>query len=213
MIGERSMLVVVPGTECVRHTALIDRAFRFRHAIFVEEKGWEEIRRPDGREHDRFDCKDTIHHICFCGDEIAGYQRLLPTTRPHILSDVLAHLCRDSPPRGPNIYEWTRFCIAPRHRRMRPCGDGPFLELAQAVVEWGMVHGIHTVTAVIDWRLMVIAMRLHFFARPLGFPQRIGHDEVIALQMSFDHETLRAIHQARGSSDMVLPDVRRPSAA
>lgn len=35
----------------------------------------------------------------------------------------------------------------------------------------GMGHRVDTVTVAIDWRLMVIAMQLRFFVRPLGFSQ------------------------------------------
>ena len=206
------MLMVIPGSDISRHASLMDRVFRFRHSIFVDEKGWTELRQPDGLERDRFDDVHAIHQICLRGDDIVGYQRLLPTTRPHLLSDVLTDLCHRRPPRGPRVFEWTRFCVAPGSREMRPRADGPFLELAQGVVEWGMAHRVDTVTVAIDWRLMVIAMQLRFFVRPLGFPKRIGRDEVVALRMSFNRETLATIRQARGCDDPVLPDLL-PSAA
>lgn len=206
------MLMVIPGSDISRHASLMDRVFRFRHSIFVDEKGWMDLRQPDGLERDRFDDVHAIHQICLRGDEIVGYQRLLPTTRPHLLSDVLTDLCHRRPPRGPRVFEWTRFCVAPGSREMRPRADGPFLELAQGVVEWGMAHRVDTVTVAIDWRLMVIAMQLRFFVRPLGFPTRIGRDEVVALRMSFNRETLATIRQARGCDDPVLPDLL-PSAA
>ena len=207
------MLMVIPGSEISRHATLMDRVFRFRHSIFVDEKGWMELRQPDGLERDRFDDVHAIHQICLRGDDIVGYQRLLPTTRPHLLSDVLTDLCHRRPPRGPRVFEWTRFCVAPGSREMRPRADGPFLELAQGVVEWGMAHRVDTVTVAIDWRLMVIAMQLRFFVRPLGFPKRIGRDEVVALRMSFNRETLATIRQARGCDDPVLPDLPLPTAA
>ncbi|MBN9499669.1 MAG: autoinducer synthase [Afipia sp. 62-7] len=206
------MLMVIPGSDISRHATLMDRVFRFRHSIFVDEKGWMDLRQPDGLERDRFDDVHAIHQICLRGDEIVGYQRLLPTTRPHLLSDVLTDLCHRRPPRGPRVFEWTRFCVAPGSREMRPRADGPFLELAQGVVEWGMAHRVDTVTVAIDWRLMVIAMQLRFFVRPLGFLKRIGRDEVVALRMSFNRETLATIRQARGCDDPVLPDLL-PSAA
>jgi acyl-homoserine lactone synthase len=207
------MLMVIPGSDISRHAALMDRVFRFRHSIFVDEKGWMDLRQPDGLERDRFDDVHAIHQICLRGADIVGYQRLLPTTRPHLLSDVLTDLCHRRPPRGPRVFEWTRFCVAPGSREMRPRADGPFLELAQGVVEWGMAHRVDTVTVAIDWRLMVIAMQLRFFVRPLGFPKRIGRDEVVALRMSFNRETLATIRQARGCDDPVLPDLSRPTAA
>lgn len=69
-----------------------------------------------------------------------------------------------------------------------------------------MAHRVDTVTVAIDWRLMVIAMQLRFFVRPLGFPKRLGRDEVVALRMSFNRETLATIRQARGCDDPVLTD-------
>ena len=107
------MLKVIQGSEIGSHEALMDRVLRFRHAVFVDEKGWEDLRQPDERERDQFDDEHAIHQVCMRDDEIVGYQRLLPTTRPHLLTDVLSDLCKTKPPRGPKIFEWTRFCVAP----------------------------------------------------------------------------------------------------
>jgi acyl-homoserine lactone synthase len=73
------MLMVIPGSDISRHATLMDRVFRFRHSIFVDEKGWMELRQPDRLERDRFDDVHAIHQICLRGDDIVGYQRLLPT--------------------------------------------------------------------------------------------------------------------------------------
>jgi acyl-homoserine lactone synthase len=208
------MLSIVSGHEVEPHHDLMAKVFRLRHNIFVDEKGWHNLRRPDGLERDCFDDHHAIHQVCLRDDEIVGYQRLLPTTRPHLLTEVLRDLCVKRPPRGPQIFEWTRFCIAPEHREVRPRANGVFLELAQGVVEWGLSQRVDTVTVAIDWRLMVIAMQLRFFVRPLGFPKRIGRDEVVALRMSFNRETLATIHAARGSASSVLaPAAAVPSAA
>ena len=207
------MLMVIPGSDIGRHAALMDRVFRFRHSIFVDEKAWTDLRRPDGRECDQFDDEHAVHHVCLRGDEIVGYQRLLPTTRPHLLTEVLGDLCREQPPTGPRVFEWTRFCVAPGWRDLRPRPDGPFLELAQGVVEWGLGHKVDTVTVVIDWRLMVIAMQLRFFARPLGFPKKIGRDEVVALRMSCNREPLDTVQEARGSKAPGVCEMPLPSAA
>ena len=207
------MLIVLSGSEISRQAALMERVYKFRHSVFVEEKGWTDLSHPDGLEHDQFDDAHAVHQICLRDDEIVGYQRLLPTTRSHLLTDVLNDLCRQRPPRGPRVFEWTRFAVAQGHREMRPRGDSPFLELAQGVVEWGMANRVDTVSAVIDWRLMVIAMQLRFFVRPLGFPTRMGRDEVVALRMSFNRETLAALHDARGCTHSVLNDASWPTAA
>jgi hypothetical protein len=108
----------------------------------------------------------AVHRILLRDDEIVGYQRLLPTTRPHLLTSVLSDLCRTKAPRGPRIAEWTRFRVAPSHRESRPRSNGVFLELAQGVVEWGMSANVDIVTVATDWRLMVIAMQLRLFCSP-----------------------------------------------
>ncbi|WP_131120221.1 acyl-homoserine-lactone synthase [Lichenihabitans psoromatis] len=207
------MLKVIHGSEVSAHQELMDRVFRFRHGVFVDEKGWEDLRQPDARERDQFDDAHAIHQVCLRDEEIVGYQRLLPTTRRHLLTDVLGDLCRTKPPRGPRVFEWTRFCVAPSHREVRPRANGAFLELAQGVVEGGMANRVDTVTVAIDWRLMVIAMQLRFFVRPLGFPKKIGRDEVVALRMSFTGETLTTIRQARGCDGPVLERPERQSSA
>jgi acyl-homoserine lactone synthase len=198
------MLTVIDRGNIDQNRDLLDRAFRFRHDVFVDEKGWDDLRRPDGFERDQFDDEHAVHHVLLRNDEIVGYQRLLPTTRPHLLTTVLSDLCRTKPPRGPRVAEWTRFCVAPGQREARPRSNGVFLELAQGVVEWGMGANVDTVTVAIDWRLMVIAMQLRFFVRPLGFPKKLGREEIVALRMSFNRETLAAIHEARGSNDPVV---------
>lgn len=38
------MLLVIPGSDMRRHAALMERAFQFRHKIFVDEKGWSDLR-------------------------------------------------------------------------------------------------------------------------------------------------------------------------
>lgn len=207
------MLGVIRGSDINRRAALMDRTFPFPHAVFVAQKAWADLRQPDGRERDEFDDEKAVLQISLRGDEIVGYQRLLPTTRPHFLTEVLGDLCRERPPTGPRVFEWTRFWVAPGWRAGRPRPNGPFLELAQGVIERGLARRVDTHTVVIDWHLMVIAMQLRLFARPLGFRRKIGKDQVVALPMSFNREALDTIQQARVSDASVLSEISLPTAA
>ena len=47
------MLKVLWGKEAARQSSLMEDVWRFRHQQFVERLGWNDIRRPDGREIDR----------------------------------------------------------------------------------------------------------------------------------------------------------------
>ena len=64
------MLKVIAGSDVSRNAELMDRVFSFRHAVFVDEKGWEDLRQPDGLERDRFDDVHAIHQVCLRDDEI-----------------------------------------------------------------------------------------------------------------------------------------------
>src|SRR5688572_1881616 len=91
-------------------------AFRLRHRVFVEEKGWGDLRRDDGLETDRFDDEHAVHMLYVEDGRVIGYQRMLPTTRPHLLSEVMPELCEGQRPVGPDIWEWTRYCVEQGHR-------------------------------------------------------------------------------------------------
>jgi acyl-homoserine lactone synthase len=90
---------------------LMERIWSFRHMRFVEQLGWENLRRPDRRERDCFDNKHAIHIVLILHDEIIGYSRLLPTTIVHLAAEI----CPDphaNLPSGPHTYEWSRCAVA-----------------------------------------------------------------------------------------------------
>ncbi|HQG29590.1 MAG TPA: acyl-homoserine-lactone synthase, partial [Candidatus Ozemobacteraceae bacterium] len=66
----------------------LESCYRLRHQVFVEERGWNAIRRPDGREIDQFDTPSATHLAVIRDGKLAAYSRILPTTEPHLLSDV-----------------------------------------------------------------------------------------------------------------------------
>ena len=95
---------------------LMERVWSFRHMRFVEQLGWENLRRPDRRERDCFDSRHALHIVLSLGDAIIGYSRLLPTTVAHLAAEI----CPDphaNLPSGPHTFEWTRCAVlvdAPR---------------------------------------------------------------------------------------------------
>jgi len=86
---------------------LMHEVWLFRHQRFVEQLGWEELRRKDGRERDQYDTADAIHAVLIFRGRIVGYSRLIPTTRPHFAGSLGGHLSARMPT-GPSIFEWSR---------------------------------------------------------------------------------------------------------
>jgi acyl-homoserine lactone synthase len=95
----------------------LEACFRLRHDIFVGERGWEDLRRPDGRDVDAFDGDHAIYLLAIDGDRVVGGQRLYPTVLPHMISEVFPHLATRGVPRAATVLEWTRYFVV-RERRM-----------------------------------------------------------------------------------------------
>ncbi|MFV0644769.1 MAG: acyl-homoserine-lactone synthase, partial [Sphingomonadaceae bacterium] len=88
-----------------------------RHDIYIGERGWMDIARADGREIDQFDNDDAIYLLGLTSaGEVVGGSRLVPSLKPHLMSEVFPNLAPDGVPRGKEIYEWTRIFIAPALR-------------------------------------------------------------------------------------------------
>jgi acyl-homoserine lactone synthase len=198
------MMILIHGSDVARHQTLMEEAFRLRHRVFVEELGWSDLRSAERLEQDQFDHEEAVHHLCMHQGRVVGYQRMLPTTRPHLLSDVFPELCEEAIPRGPGIYEWTRNCVA-REWRDSATGVSRFsFELTLAVVEWGLGVGVDTVTVEYDPLFLLRALQMQFLVRPLGYQRIIAGRPTVAVSMRFDMSTLATVRRAYGSADSVF---------
>src|SRR5689334_7736283 len=111
------MILLINKANAARHAPLLDHVYRFRHRFFVDRLGWTALRRPDGREIDQFDTDACVHLVGVEGGSVVSYTRLLPTTEPHLLSDVYPEMLQGgTAPTGPDIWEWTRCAVAPEKR-------------------------------------------------------------------------------------------------
>src|ERR1700720_440952 len=129
--------IVTPDNESFYRDEM-EQAYRLRHQVFVKEMGWTDLAKPDGREIDQFDNKHAVHMLDIEHGEVLGYQRLLPTTRPHLLSDVIPELCVGKPPGGAYIWEMSHHCIAPRRQAGRNSASTIANTLGLSLVEWGL---------------------------------------------------------------------------
>ena len=114
------MFTLLTGDLDTSDPSLADDIYRFRHGFFVEHLKWEACRKPDGRERDQFDGPECLHVVCREGREIVSYARLLPSTRPHLLTHVYPQIMQGgTAPSGPRIYEWTRHAVAAKKRESK----------------------------------------------------------------------------------------------
>ena len=198
------MIHIVTAANADRYAAVMEQAWRLRHRIFVEEKGWTDLARPDGREIDQFDTAHAVHVLALEDDELVGYSRLLPTTRPHLLSDVYPQLCEGERPAGPHLWEWTRQGVARSHRARGKVVNPVSIELLTGIVEWGMANGVTGLLLQMPTLYIIHVLQLHFRAQPLGLPVPIGGEEILAATATFDGRTLARLHKVHGDTRSVL---------
>lgn len=182
----------------------MEEAYRLRHNVFVDEKGWNDLARDDHREIDQFDNENAVHMIAKRDGKVVGYQRMLPTTKPHLLSTVLSDLCEVERPVGKHVWEWTRYCVAKpyreRGRTLSPVANA----LLSSIVEWGMATGVDRIIIEMEPIWLLRLVQLNFMVTPLGIPRDIDGGSVVAVVAKFDHRTLQMLQDMRGNSDPAL---------
>lgn len=198
------MVHVVTSENIHLYQEEMEQAYRLRHHVFVTEMHWEALRRPDGRDVDQFDTPDAVHFLVLRNGEVAAYQRMLPTMKPHLLSDVMPQLCdpvacRDKVLRAPHIYEWTRYCVAPKFRGGTAVSE-PASELICGLVEWGLRTGVTELVVEYDPVWITRFLELGFGVVPLGLPQIMDGRPAVAVHMTLNEETLDRCCTLRGLS-------------
>lgn len=192
------MLHIVTNENVDLYRDEMQQAFRLRHKVFVEERGWSELQSEDGQEIDRFDNEYAVHMLFIEDDRhVIGYQRLLPSTRPHLLSEVLSSLCEVDRPVGPNIWEWTRYCVEAGHRERGRMLSPVANALLSGIVEWGLHNGVDTIIIEMSPLWLLRLVQLHFRVTPLGLPQIISGEEAVAVTAKFDERTLARLYEMR----------------
>jgi acyl-homoserine lactone synthase len=191
------MILAISGRDEHLYPQLFDDVYQLRHQVFVDEMHWDNLRSPDGRERDQFDDEHAVHHIALRDDNVVGYQRILKSTRPHLLDSVFPHLCEGEMPAGPHICEVSRYCVAPGFREGRRSVSTVGSELVAAVVEWGLSAGYSKALFQFEPMWLLRGLQLKFLVRPLGYQVKIGELQVVAAELGFNATTLETIRSSR----------------
>lgn len=197
------MIHIVTAANRALYRKAIEDHFRIRHAIFVEERGWRALERPDGREIDQYDTERTTYLLAMEDGRVVGGHRLFPTVEAHMISDIFPHLVELGPiPSAPEIFEWSRFFVVRERRRMMT-----YLQLMAAVQELCLAEGISQVTAIIEMWWLPRFLEAGFVVKPLGLPKTIEGVATAAVAIDIREESLARVQEMMGSTASVL--VRR----
>lgn len=193
------MIHVISAANHHLYEDVLEEHFRIRHDIFVEERQWETLRKPDNREVDSFDNEDTIYLLALEGRRVIGGHRLYPTTKPSMMSEIFPHLAEvRGCPSDPLVWEWSRYFII-RNRR-----DGNLnLRLMAAVQEFCLAEGIAKISAIMETWWLPRFQEAGFVVTPLGLPALVENAWTMAALIDVSRDTLRAINERTGLSSVI----------
>jgi len=176
---------------------------RDRKKVFVDYLKWD-VPVVDGKfEIDQFDTDAAMYLIATDAQHQRhlGSVRLLPTTGPHLMSEVFPFLCEKGVPVGDDIWEITRLCTAPSKdvdaRLVRR-------RLATAMCEFGLLYGITKYTAVTHLQYLSHLLSIGWECEPLGEPKDVNGEVIGAMSISITPATLQMFRDKLGSRTPVL---------
>lgn len=201
------MLHLIDATN--RHTTqnreLLEASYRVRHSEYVDGRGWKALAKPDGRDVDQFDNANASYLIWADGAEVLGGARLIPTDKPHLMSDVFPQIVTlGSLPRSSSIWELTRLFSTRRGvsqvSRRRVTGD-----VFSAMFELGISYELEAISIVCDTFFVTRFLGMGLDVRPLGLPTAYDEGMCIAVLLPVN---LKQLSIARGPArEAVLFDV------
>jgi acyl-homoserine lactone synthase len=197
-----AMIHVVSAANRYLYEDVIEQHFRLRHEIFVEERKWEALRKPDGREIDAYDNDDTIYLLALENGRVLGGYRLNPTTKPTMMSEVFPKLASvRGCPADPLVWEWSRFFVA-RDRR-----DGALnLRLMAALQQFCLDQGIERLCLVMETWWLPRFHDIGFVVTPLGLPALSDDCWIMAAMVEVRQESLDIVQNRIGVAQIIRQD-------
>jgi acyl-homoserine lactone synthase len=171
---------------------LLDQQFRLRHEVFVNGCDWAGLEVDGIHAKDQYDNESAVYLIAV--DEMkttAGGFRLYPTTLPHMLAEQFPKLVDRTILRRRDLLELTRFAMRNKDRRSRH-----YFELLVAIQEYGLDEGLAGYTSVINTLRIPILQGFGFDIEPLGLPQVIGGETMIAVLFHVSEDCLSRVRRA-----------------
>lgn len=191
--------------------ALMDDMFRIRHEVFVDLKGWEELRRPDGRETDPWDRPDSLYLLAVEDGRVMGGARFTGGSGPSLAAEILPELFADAPPDGEDVLEMSRL-FARSEAEARDMLSPVISEVLVAAAELQRIVGGRGALTIMELRLAQSLLAWGGHPEPLGLPRRTRDGVLIGVLSHATALASRNLRRARGLTGPALwwsdrPDV------
>jgi acyl-homoserine lactone synthase len=181
----------------------LEEYFRLRHDIYVDERGWRDLARPDRREIDQFDTLQTIYLMAMERGRVVGSHRLVPTTHPTLMGDLFPQLAQRSPIRDPRVYELSRVFVVP-HRRGEQAEPRVESVIMAGTMEFALIEALKQFTIVMETWWLPRFFAMGWNPRPLGVPIEINGMSCIGVSVEVTESAWLETCRRRSVFDPVL---------
>lgn len=190
------MLRLIAGMSSEINQSVMNGLAEYRYEIFVKKMGWP-LSCHEGFEQDEFDRPDTFYAIVLDPDNsVRGCARLLPTTKPYLLSEHFVHLMGGaSLPNHPRTWELSRFAITPSKTGTTSATQAwaNTVALVRKVLVTALSLGAERLIAVSAVGNERLLKRMGVNVHRIAAPQLIDDKPVIAFWIEIDHQTRSAL--------------------
>jgi N-acyl-L-homoserine lactone synthetase len=167
---------------------------RDRKQVFVDRLGWALPALGSWLEVDQFDDDFAVYLLAREEERHQGSVRLLPSTRPNMLATLFEDLCPGGVPKGEDVWEISRLVTNPRE-----CTGASTLKvhrlLALALVEFARLNAISRYNIVAEARRVPTLLAMGWDVHPLGLPTHYRGEDLQALQIRIEDDTLRRVRR------------------
>ncbi len=165
-----------------------------RKQVFVDLLGWSLPARGSWLEVDEFDNDYAVYLLAREGGRHQGSVRLLPSTGPTMLDALFGDLCPGGVPSGENIWEISRLVTSPHDSSgMRALRVHRMLALA--LVEFARLNSIARYNLVAEAKRVPTLLAMGWTVHPLGLPTWRDGEELQALQVLIEEDTLERVRR------------------
>ena len=162
-----------------------------RKRVFVDRFGWRLPAEGSWLEVDQFDNDEAVYLLALSNaGRHQGSVRLLPSSRPHMLSRLFSHLCPGGVPDGDDCWEISRLLASPAEESEGTAVLRIYRLLALALVEFAAAAGIRRYTLVAEAARVPVLLSVGWRVTPLGLPTPSENELLQALQIELEPETL-----------------------
>ena len=182
------MMIVADLANRTSHHRLLRAMFEARKQVFVDLLKWELPVLAGRFEVDQFDDINATYLIVTNASEAhLASVRLLDTVRPSLIDTLLPSFAARGLPRGPDVREITRFCLAPRigAEQRRAARDRLLIGLA----EHALAQNIRCYTGVAELGWFRQIRTFGWRCTALGPPQHFAGRDLVGLRIDIDAAT------------------------